>query len=145
MVRPEPEYVSDGVDWGNRYSYDWSPLAPVQYETDEEGVVPGKMWEDESGEYSPIIHTQVFQLSIPALSDNLIYELIERYRYDDSLEEFVDIEHPDLDLLIVYGEEDSKKVFASKGKAVMYVQYYGYADINSLIENIVEKITLISD
>ena len=58
LVRGEPSYMSDNVDWGNRYTYDWSPLAPVQYETDEHGVVPGKMWEDGSGEYSPTIHTQ---------------------------------------------------------------------------------------
>lgn len=42
MVRGEPSYVSTDVDWGNRYLFDWSPLAPVQYETNEQGVVPGK-------------------------------------------------------------------------------------------------------
>lgn len=143
MVREEPSYVSDNVDWGNRYSYDWSLLAPVQYETDEQGVVPGKMWEDGSGEYSPAIHTQVYQLSIPALADNLISDLIERYRYEDSREDFVETEHPDLDLLIVHEEKEMKEVFAFKGKAVMHVRYYGYAGINSVIENLVEKINLI--
>ncbi|WP_170006374.1 DUF2812 domain-containing protein [Bacillus fonticola] len=143
MVREEPSYVSDNVDWGNRYSYDWSLSAPVQYETDEQGVVPGKMWEDGSGEYSPAIHTQVYQLSIPALADNLISDLIERYRYEDSREDFVETEHPDLDLLIVHEEKEMKEVFAFKGKAVMHVRYYGYAGINSVIENLVEKINLI--
>ncbi|GEM05941.1 hypothetical protein HMI01_29290 [Halolactibacillus miurensis] len=145
LVRAEPSYVNSNVDWGNRYSYDWSPWAPVQYETDEQGVVPGEMWEDESGEYSPAIHTQVYQLSIPTLADNLISDLIERYRYEDSREDFVETEHPDLDFLIVHVEKEMKEVFAFKGKAVMHVRYYGYADINSVIENIVEKITLISD
>ncbi|MEH7179679.1 DUF2812 domain-containing protein [Neobacillus vireti] len=140
MVRVEPSYVSDNVDWGNRYTYEWSPLAPVQYETDEEGVVPGKMWKDGSGEYSPSIHTQFYQLSIPSLADNLIYDLIERYRYEDSKEDFVETEHPGLDLLIVREEEERKEVFASKGKKVMYVRYFGYADINSIIENLVEKL-----
>jgi hypothetical protein len=144
LVRREPSYVSDNVDWGNRYTFDWSPLAPVQYETDEEGVVPGKMWEDGSGEYSPTIHTQVYQLNIPALADNLISDLIERYRYEDSREDFVETEHPDLDLLVVHEEKEKKEVFAFKGKAVMYVRYYGYADINSVIENLVEKINLVS-
>ncbi|MBM4763004.1 DUF2812 domain-containing protein [Bacillus sp. B15-48] len=144
MVRGEPSYISNNVDWGNRYSYNWSLLAPVQYETDEQGVIPGEMWEDGSGEYSPAIHTQVYQLNIPALADNLISDLIERYRYN-SREDFVETEHQDLDLLIVHMEEDMKKVFASKGKAVMYVRYSGYADIDSIIESMVEKVTLISD
>lgn len=145
LVRGEPSYVSDNVDWGNRYSINWSPLAPVQYETDEHGVVPGQMWEDGSGEYSPAIHTQVYQLNIPALADNLISDLIERYRYEDSIEEFVETEHPDLDLLIVHEDKELKEVFAFKGKAVMYVRYYGYADINSVIEKLVEKINIISE
>ena len=38
-----------------------------------------------------------------------------------------------------------KEVFASKGKAVIHVRYYGYADINSVIENIENKIDLISE
>ena len=145
LVRGESEYMKDNVDWSNRYSYDWSPLAPVQYATDENGVVHGKMWEDGSGEYSPSIVTRVFQLSVPAMADNLISDLIKRYRYEDSDEDFVETKHPDLDLLIVHEKEDSKEVFASKGKAVIHVRYYGYADTNSVIENMVEKITLISD
>ncbi|WP_273129399.1 hypothetical protein [Bacillus weihaiensis] len=145
MVRGEPSYVNDNVDWGNRYSYDWSPLAPVQYETDEQGLVPEKMWEDGSGEYSPTIHTQVYQLSIPALADNLIADLIERYRDRDSREDFVVTEHPNLDLLIIHEKMGMKEVFASKGKAVMHVRYNGYADISSVIENLVEKIHLISE
>jgi hypothetical protein len=49
LVRMESAYLNDGVDWGNRYSYDLSPLAPIQLEADETGVVPGKLWEDRSG------------------------------------------------------------------------------------------------
>lgn len=145
LVREEPFYMDDNVDWGNRYSYDWSPLAPVQYETNEHGMVPGEIWDDGSGEYSPSIHTQVYQLTIPSLADNLISDLIKRYRYENSREDFVETEHPDLDLLIVYEEKEMKKVFAFKGKAIMYVNYFGYADINSVIENVVEKIHLISE
>ncbi|MEH7347020.1 DUF2812 domain-containing protein [Bacillus sp. JJ1532] len=145
LVRGESSYMRDNVDWDNRYSYDWSPLAPVQYDTDENGVVPGKMWEDGSGEYSPSIHTRVFQLSVPSIADHLISDLIKRYSYENSHREFVETKHPDLDLLIVHEEEESKEVFASMGKAVIYVRYHGYANINSVIENIVEKMELISD
>ncbi|MBD8067352.1 DUF2812 domain-containing protein [Bacillus sp. PS06] len=145
MVREEPSYMSDNVDWGNRYTYNWSPLAPVQYETDEQGVVPGEMWADGSGEYSPSISTEVYQLSISTLSNQLMSDLIERHRFEDSREDYIETEHPELDRLIVYEEETRKKVFASNGTTVMYVQYYGYADVNTIIENIVAKFTLISD
>lgn len=143
LIRSESSYMRNNVDWGNRYTYDWSLLAPMQYEADENGQVPGEMWRDGSGEYSPSIHTKVYQLSVPAMADNLISDLIKRYRYEYSHEDFVEINHPEFDSLIVYEQEESKKVFASKGKAVIYVRYYGYADINLIIENIVEKIYLI--
>ncbi|WP_456278673.1 DUF2812 domain-containing protein [Bacillus sp. AK128] len=145
LIRGEPSYESEGVDWGNRYTFDWSPLAPVQYETDEQGLVPGTMWNDGSGVYSPAIHTQVYQLNIPTLADNLVSDLIERYSYETSREEYVETKHPDLDLLVVHEEKEMKEVFAFKGRAVMYVRYYGYADINSIIDNLVEKINLISE
>ncbi|WP_059172668.1 DUF2812 domain-containing protein [Bacillus sp. FJAT-27445] len=145
LVREEPTYMSDNVDWGNRYTFDWSPLAPVQYETDETGVVPGEMWEDGSGEYSPSIYTRVYQLSFPSMADNLISNLIKRYRFEESDKDFVEKKHPNFDLLIVNEKKESKQVYASKGNAVIHVRYYGYADINSVIKNIAEKIELISE
>lgn len=141
MVRAKPEYVNDGVDWSNRYSRNWSPLAPVQYEADERGVVPGKMWEDNSGEYSPSIQTQVYKLTVPALADNLISDLINRYRFGEKREDYVEKKHPQLDQLIVYEREGMKKVFASKGNTVMYVWYFGTADVDAVVEGVVEKIS----
>lgn len=143
LVRDESSYMSNNVDWGNRYSYKWSPFAPVQYETDEVGVVPGKLWEDQSGEYSPSIHTRVYQLSITAMADHLIADLIKRYAYDYSVEDVVATKHPDFDLLMVHEQKERKEIFASKGKAVIHIRYHGYTDINSLIENTEEKIKVI--
>jgi hypothetical protein len=145
LVRSKNGYMSDGVDWGNRYSYDWSPVAPIQYEADETGLVPGVMWEEGSGEYSPAIHTQFYKLRIPSMADNLVGDLIKRYRYENTQDEFVEKSHPDLDLLIVHEEKDMKEVFASRGNEVMYVRYHGYADVNSVIENLVKKINNNSD
>nr|WP_304216287.1 DUF2812 domain-containing protein [Fredinandcohnia onubensis] len=140
LARGESEYMSDNVDWSNRISYNWSPFAPVQYETDENGVIPGENWKDGSGGYSPSISTNFYQLSIPAIADNLVYDLIDWYRHENAVEEYVEKQHPDFDLLIVHEDEEMKEVFASKDKNVIYVRYHGYADINSVIENIIKKI-----
>ncbi|MCS0542838.1 hypothetical protein NXY55_22955, partial [Aeromonas veronii] len=140
LVRGESEYMRDNVDWSNRISYNWSPFAPVQYETDENGVVPGETWKDGSGEYSPSISTNFYQLSISAISDHLVYDLIDWYRHENAVEEYVKKQHPDFDLLIVHEDEEMKEVFASKDKNVIYVRYHGYADIDSVIENIKKKI-----
>ena len=140
LERAEDTYIDNDVDWGNRYSYDWSLLAPVQYKSDETGLVRGKTWEDGSGEYSPAIHTQYYQLRFPVMAEHLISDLIKRYSFETSQGDFEEKKHPDLDLLIVHEGNDMKEVFASKGNEVMYVYYFGYADVNTVIENVVEKL-----
>jgi hypothetical protein len=140
LVRAEPSYMSDDVDWGNRYTFNWSALAAVQYESDETGIVPGKLWRDGSGEYTPAIRTHYYELQIPAMADELISDLMTRYSYENSEDEFLEKNHPDLDRLIVHVEKDRNEVFAAKGKTVMYVRYHGDADITSVVENVVKKI-----
>lgn len=145
LVRSGTTYMSDNVDWGNRLTYYWSPLAPVQYETDESGLVPGKQWGDKSGQYSPAIHTKFYKLTLSSMADELVSDLIKRYKYENSQDEYRKKTHPDLDLLIVHVEKDKKEVFASQGNSVMYVRYHGYADLGSVIDNVVEKIRPHSD
>lgn len=139
LVRGESEWIDD-VDWGNSYTTNWSPFATVQYDASENGVVLGQKWKDDSGEYSPSINTKFYQLSIPAMADNLISDLIKRYNYEYSLEDYVEIKHPYFDSLIVHEDEEMKEVYASKGKYVIYVRYHGYADIGLVIDNIVDML-----
>ncbi len=146
-MRGDSSYMNNKVDWSNRYSYKWSPLAPLQYETNENGVVPGKRWEDGSGEYTPSMDTRIFQLRITGLTDNLIDDLISREQFTYSREDYVQIKYSDFDLLIVHEDPEFslKEVFASRGNIVMYVRYWGYADVNTLIENVDGKIALMLD
>ncbi|RFB14845.1 DUF2812 domain-containing protein [Bacillus sp. HNG] len=141
LVRGESEYMNDNVDWSNRYTINWSPFAPVQYEADENGRVPGKRWEDGSGEYSPSITSSFYQLSIPSMADNFVADLIEWYRYTDPVENYVETKHPSFDQLIVHEDQEFKEVFASKGKNVIFVRYNGYADMDSVVKAIEKKIT----
>lgn len=145
LIRDSTSYIRDDVDWGNRYSYDWSLIAPVQYETDEQGVVPNEMWEDDSGSYSPSIHTKVYKLNFPSISENLIKDLIKRYSLEYRGGDFVEIEHRDFDILIIHEVDEYIEVFASKGKGVMYVRYHGYASLDSVLKNVAERIVLIAD
>ena len=145
LDRKRSSTIRDDMDRGNRYRYDWSLFAPVQYQSDENGIVSNKMWNDDSGVYSPSIMTRVYQLSLPSASESLISDLIKRYGLAYRGGDFIEIEHTDFDILIVHEVDEFKEVFASKGKAVMQVRYHGYADIDSIIGATAEKITLISD
>ncbi|OEH91764.1 DUF2812 domain-containing protein [Bacillus solimangrovi] len=141
LVRFE-SYMRYDYDLDNNYSYFWSPFAPVEYDTEEHGFIPGESWDDG---YYPQIFTHIFQLTIPSMADNLVYELITLHRDEARDDEFIEIAHPQFDRLIVYEEESTKKIFASIGKAVMYVSYRGDVEINILIDNIAEKMHLISE
>lgn len=144
FVRGASEHMSDGVDWSNRYTYHWSLFAPVQYETDENGVIPGKPAADGSGDYSPELSTKVFQLTFPLMADELLSDLVKWYNYDNDEESFIEMNHPELDRLIVHETKEYKEVFASKGKAVMYVRYCGNASFDLIIGKMAEKMELIS-
>lgn len=145
LVRETSSYMRDNIDWGNRYTYNWSMLAPVQYESDEHGIVSNEMWKDNSGEYSPSIHTRVYHLSLPSMVERLISDLIKRYSLEYRGGDFVEVEHTGFDILIVHEVDEFKEVFASKGNAVMHVRYYGYANMDIMIKEIGKKIVLISE
>ncbi len=142
LVRNE-DYMEDGKDWANRYSYNWSIFAPVQYESDENGLIAEMKWLDESDTYSPSISSEVYYLRFKALAEPLVSDLIKWHSYGDETAPFVEKKHPDFDRLIIQEEAEKKQLFASKGKVVMYVRYYGYAEIDVLIENVKQKILLL--
>ena len=144
LVRKET-YIRNDTDWGNRYSYNWSIFAPLQYQSDENGVIPNEMWEDGSGVYSPSMRTSVYRLSFSSMAESLVSDLTKRYGLAYRGGEFVRVEHPDFDILIVHEVDEFKEIFAARGKGVMFVRYHGYGDIYSIIDNIAKKINLISD
>ncbi|WP_282155004.1 DUF2812 domain-containing protein [Cytobacillus gottheilii] len=143
-IREEPTYFSDGVDWGNRYSFNWSPIAPLQYETSEHGFIPGEI-QKYGEEYSSSLDTKVYQLRFPSLAEPVISDLIQSRSFQTEREDFIETSHPELDLLITYDKHKTKMVFAHKGNAVMYASYYGHTNIETIIKNTVEKIKLISE
>ncbi|MEW9109550.1 DUF2812 domain-containing protein [Cytobacillus gottheilii] len=144
FIREEPVFFNDDVDRGNQYSFNWSPLAPLQYETSEHGFIPGEI-QKYGEEYSSSLDTKVYQLRFPSLAEPVISDLIQSRSFQTEREDFIETSHPELDLLITYDKHKTKMVFAHKGNAVMYASYYGHTNIETIIENTVEKIKLISE
>lgn len=144
LVR-EVSYIDKGLDWGNQLTYNWGLFAPLQYETNEQGIVSDQVWEDDSGVYSPSVHTQVYKLIFPSMSESLISDHItksEKLFYEG---DFIPIESKDFDILYTREFQEEKEVFAAKGKGVIYINYFGYADMDVLLENVKEKIGMISE
>lgn len=139
------EYYTDEIDWANRYSTNWSIFAPVQFETDESGIIKDEMWLDKSGTYSPSVSTEIYNLTFQAFAKPLLSDLMEWHTYGDERESFIERKHPGFDHLITREDEEWKQLVASKDKVVMYIRYYGYAELDVLVENAAQKILLLAD
>jgi len=50
-----------------------------------------------------------------------------------------------IDMLYTRDFEENKEVFAAKGKVVIYINYFDYADMDVLLKNVNEKIGMISE
>lgn len=139
------EYYTDEIDWANRYSTNWSIFAPVQFETDESGIIKDEMWLDKSGTYSPSISAEIYNLTFQAFAKPLLSDLMEWHTYGDERGSFIERKHPGLDYLVTHEDEEMKQLVASKDKVVMYIRYYGYAELDVLVENAAQKILLLAE
>jgi hypothetical protein len=137
----KPIYTRNGFDFNNSVTYQWSPLAPIQYDVKERRIVPGDMWKDGSGEYSPSITTQFYRLTIAGMANGLIKDLQKRF-FDDYKNDLKLISHPDFDILYIVEDNETKQIFASRGKYVLYIGYHGYADIDRIITLAAEKLSI---
>lgn len=144
LIREKPSSDKE-IDYGNFYGYDWNIFAPIQYESNESGIVPKESWKDNSGTYTPSIRTKTYKLAIPKMKDGVLNGLIKRSTDNSNSGEFIEISNPDFERLVVHQEENYKEAFAYKGSLVMKVRYFGHVDIDNIIQAMADKIGLISD
>ncbi len=131
----------DGLDRSNQYQFSWSPVAPVQYETEEHGLIADQQWKDGSGSYSPSIHTQYYEVRFPEIiSDGLLRDLMKHYIYEEEEKYLLqNIESDVFEYLYVMEDEEEKQIFAAHGNQVWYIRYYGYASTEKLL-SLTEKL-----
>lgn len=133
--------IRDDVDFLNSVEYQRTLLAPLQYEINEHGIVPDELWDDGSGEYGPSVRTYYYQLTSDWFADGLIKDLIRRYNYrfyeDTSSTEYTEqVQDSYFDRLYVFEKHDeiNKQIYASVGNIVIFVNYYGNADSDHIID-----------
>lgn len=132
--------IQHGVDQDNCFTYGWSVLAPKQYELEEHCEIPGKQWDDGSGDvYSPWLSVKIDWLLLPFMRDSVVDALCDREKYYPE-EVPVPYEHEAFDKLYVLVNEHSVKLFGYKGNMVVYVSYRGLADADTLCSKVGEKL-----
>lgn len=130
--------MRDDIDRGNYYYFETSLFAPKQYQVFENGVIEGETWLDDSGTYSPAIHTDIYELSVQSLAPKLVDDLVKRSNYMNLIDAYHEIEHPAFDKLVIFEEEGKNEIFAAKNKLVIEVNYYGHADVERIVELLAE-------
>lgn len=131
-LRRSVSYDSRGVDWENSVRPGWGILAPVQYEVSEHGIVMGRMWKDNSGEYSPSIRIRYYQLVFPIMAKPLIEDLMDRYIYlpEDTPHK---IESTKFNNLYIATDGIQKDIFASWENKVIHIVYFGDKGVEDII------------
>lgn len=132
LVRDE-HYEEESLDWLNQYTYNWSLFAPLQYTSNE-------FWQDEKEVYSPSLRTQVYKLNFPSMKENLLADLTQESSYRADV---IKLESDVFEVLFIRQEDEFKEVFAAKGKGVIYVSYFGHADMDTILKVVKEKLALI--
>lgn len=123
-------------------SYDWTELAPAIYEINEKGIVRDQMWEDQSGEYSPSLSTEFFELRFgflgQALLEDLIDDELEFFRFRSIVyQELIDT---DFDKAVFIQVNETQMFFGILDKNVIYIRYHGYEDLSAHFDEIYENI-----
>jgi len=126
----------EDIDYNNNVRYDWSPLAPTMYEIRESGTVEGMIWSDNSGEYSPSIHTEYYQLALEDMANGVLRDLMHKELYDPRYKT-EKIDNPNFDQLYIVKKDTSdatKLIFVSLDNNVIYIRYHGNEDVEKIVD-----------
>ena len=135
-IETDPNFILGEYDgWDNEVSFQTSFLDPIQYEIRQEGSVPDKRWNDDSGVYSPSIKVEYHDLRFEFLAKPFYDAMIKWHIYDESGLTY--IYDSRIDEGVCYGENESKKILFRKGNKVMAFFYYGNDDIMTHLPEII--------
>ena len=116
--------------------YESSLYAPTIIDTLEYGVIPDKEWpadSGKSGEYTPNVSIKFYRLRFSWLADRVL----EAFCWEWRAEAGAVLEASDrqgFDRLFTRSGKYSQEVFARRGNDVIYLQYCGDKDMETVIE-----------
>ncbi|MER2038687.1 MAG: DUF2812 domain-containing protein [Solibacillus sp.] len=137
-LRRESSDIWDEVDWNNRYSVEWSILAPIQYKSNQALI-------DDQSSYRPYMSYEVYQLQFAQLTALFMDDLIERNEYRVEKKDFTKINDRRFNQLLVYNNGLIKTIVAVKGKAVAYIDYNGQAVEEIILDQLSNRLSTISE
>ena len=130
-------YRPGGQDLNHWARYEWTPLA-VHYEVDQRGQVPGRTDAD-GADYTCALSMDYYDLTFAFLAapvlDDLVYRYTEHHYFPEEYT-VAETAWPGLDRAVVAQDNDwpGCRVFASRGGKVVYLDYSGALDADTLLD-----------
>ena len=137
------EYGENFVGGNISYiSHHWSELSPEAYHIEEQGRTEGQMWDDNSGTYSPSMETEYYRMRFQFLAKVLFQELLDNKINRDYYEviqyhTLFDTKFDEAALVMV---DSTQILFARTGEEVIFVQYHGSGNLESVVEQIYDAV-----
>ena len=122
-----------GVDLDNYVRFDWSVLAPEQYEVERNMA---------DGDYETSFRLDWYRLSLPALAEPFARDLFSRQTFYGEIPErytVAPLDVPDTDAVLITEEGGfGQDVLLCRGTVVFYLRYYGDQELSAHPELLAE-------
>ena len=121
------------MDLDNYVRFDWSVLAPEQYEVERNMA---------AGDYETSFRLDWYRLSLPALAEPFARDLFSRHTFYAEIPErytVAPLDVPDTDAVLITEEGGfGQDVLLCRGTVVFYLRYYGGQDLSAHPELLAE-------
>jgi hypothetical protein len=138
------------IEYGENYvggnisyiSHHWTELSPEAYHVEERGTIDGQMWEDNSGTYSPSIETEYYHMRFLFLAKILFQEMLQDKVDRDFYEtvQYHELHDTKFDQATLVSANESQMFFARKGEKVIFVDYYGNENLETVVDKIYDAV-----
>lgn len=124
-----------------------SDLVSYRMEFDEEGEIPGRLWDDDSGTYAynPSLRVTYYELRFDFLAEPLLAQMLddhlEWYRYETVT--ISELRDSAFDQAYLVGEDgDTPDILLARlGNRILELQYHGEGDLTAQLDLIAQRMT----
>ncbi|MEG2411463.1 MAG: DUF2812 domain-containing protein [Clostridium sp.] len=151
-------------DLGSSCNYSTTMFSPVTYRTYEKFRIFTNDSLSNTLSSDSLLNTKVYKVRFSFMADNLLNDLVKQeissltvsekeYLYLEgatnfkplSAEDIIDTSNDDFDILKVANHDYGYKIFAAKGKCVVFINYFGDVDIEKVLDVLSEKMSMLED
>ncbi|MEG0308786.1 MAG: DUF2812 domain-containing protein [Clostridium sp.] len=133
---------SDGINHNKYYTNPWHPLCPINYNTYESARSFSKTLDNKMNVNDVCINSQVYRASFDFITNGLFTDLKNKYFLGSKLQE---INYEGIDKLLLQETNEGYNILTRSGKTVIYLEYVGESDPETIIKLIHEKLALLEN